>query len=299
MRHWIGLAGLAMLAACAPATTGKEKQGLSSPEAAAAIATTGSAFDYRYAFRLPGAKLRDVQKSNLDGCERLGPARCRMVASHYGVDSNNRIQAVLTLKIDPSIARGFGEAVTKTVTDAHGSLVDTALAGSESSAERSSALVGRLREALANAQVATNKANSETARQNAANRSARLQSALDTIAEVESDRGQSFASAPVLMTYESSGSSIGPSPDADFGTAWETLKSSVAGLANLMAGVGPWLLLMIVVVAVLRWVVQHTGAYEDEERAPAAAPVSTEQSRSNMIQRWFNNNRVPETVDHP
>jgi len=202
---------------------------------------------------------------------------------------------VLTLKIDPSIARGFGEAATKPVTDAHGSLIDTALAGSESSAERSSALVGRLREALANAQVAATKASSDAARQAAANRAARLQSALDTIAEVESDTGQSFASAPVLMTYESSGALLGPSPDADFSTAWETLKTSVAGLANILAGVGPWLLLMIVLVAVLRWVVQHTGAVAEKtpvhDHVPAPDP-----SRSNMIPRWFN--REPETVDH-
>jgi len=50
------------------------------------MGATGSAFDYRYAFRLPGGKVREIQQNNLDGCEKLGPARCRMVGSHYGVD---------------------------------------------------------------------------------------------------------------------------------------------------------------------------------------------------------------------
>ena len=40
------------------------------------MAASGSAFDYRYAFRLPGSKVREVQQSNLDGCEKLGARRC-------------------------------------------------------------------------------------------------------------------------------------------------------------------------------------------------------------------------------
>jgi hypothetical protein len=297
MRHWVALAALGMLAACAsPDASEKSKQSsFDSPDAGAVMAAGSSAFDYRYAFRLPGSKVREVQQSNLDGCEKLGPARCRMVASHYVVDSSNHIQAVLTLKIDPSIARGFGEAVTKTVTDAHGSLVDTALAGSETSAERSSALIGRLREALENAQATASKSASDTTRQAAANRVTRLQSALDTIAEVESDTGQTFASAPVLMTYESSSAILGPAPDANFSTALDTFKTSVAGLANVLAGVGPWLVLMILVVAALRWVVQHTGAPPEEEHAPAPAP--SEAARSNMMQRFFN--REPEHAEQP
>src|ERR1700756_3861338 len=109
MRIWAALTALAaliLLAGCddqAAKSSGADASG--SAQQAEAWAKTGSGFDYRYAFRLPGDKVKAVLQSNAEGCEQLGPAHCRITVSRYSVDDANHSRAVLTFLIDPSIAR--------------------------------------------------------------------------------------------------------------------------------------------------------------------------------------------------
>lgn len=298
MRFIAAAAALMLLAGCdnkpvdAPARDGLG----ASSSAVDDFASTGSGYDYRYAFRLPGDKLKAVLQSNADACEnKIGVAHCRILALRYRVDDGNGIKAVLTIKIDPAIARGFGEAVTKSVTDSRGVLVDTEVSGSDSTnSARSLALVNRLHQQLtsAQAQAATDP--------NAKARADRLQSTLDTIAEVEAGQGQSLATAPVLITYESSNALTGlGSADANFSNAGTTLENSVARLVNVLAAVGPWLLVLIALVAILRWIVHGTGGGDThDERAHAAeAHDDSRHDHRNLIQRWFSRDDEPQP--HP
>ncbi|MFZ5747439.1 MAG: hypothetical protein ACOY45_07245 [Pseudomonadota bacterium] len=293
MRIVAAMAALALLAGCdlGGNTDAGSGGAAASQEAAAVLATSGNAFDYRYAYRLPGSRVKAVQESNAAACDKLGPARCRILGMRYNASESNHITAILTFKIDPAIARAFGEAVNKSVAGADGQLVSTEIAGADSTAAaRSNALVARLREQLANAE---SQAQGEGATADPARaRAERIRQALDTIAEVEAGQGETLATAPVLVTYESNGSllSLG-SGDASIKGAGERLNQSAAQLLEILAGVGPWLLLMIVAVLGLRWLIHgRISAAPIEEDAPNAVPVHDNGDRRdnrNLIQRWF------------
>jgi len=289
MRIVAGLLAIVALAGCEAAP--KKDQDKISTEAVAALTATGGAFDYRYAYKVPGNHVKAVVESHAAGCDKLGPARCRILSLRYRVDEANRIAATLTFRIDPSVARTFGEAATKVVVGGGGALVETEIAGADATtAARSNALVGRLREQLANARASNDPIQQDRAR--------RLQTALDVIAESEADSGETMATAPVLITYASGTPAPGlnGSADASFRDAGNKLVTSAAGIAQVLASVGPWLLLMVVAVLVLRLLIHGTGG------APAPATGQDEDEayrepgepeRRNAIQRWFNRDDNP------
>jgi hypothetical protein len=274
---WALVAAALLTGVGAHAAEGRKDGGDSGP---AALSASGSGFDYRYAYRLPGDRVKNVVQANADTCERVGPARCRIVALRYKVDDGETARAMLTISIDPSIARAFGDAVTRSVAAQSGTLVDTEITGTEATAAaRNSAVVRRLQEQLANARAR----NTPEAQAQAAH----YQEALDAIAESEGAQGQTLATAPMLFTYESS-SALNAS-DPTFATAGETLRKSAAQLVNVLAGITPWCLLMLVVVLILRWIIHgrsHGPVAGEPIRAEAEAPRA-EAQRDNRIQRWF------------
>ncbi|MBB4098189.1 hypothetical protein [Sphingomonas kyeonggiensis] len=295
MRVVWALAALALLAGCDDgnrSADGKDKSEFASAANAEAFASTGTGFDYRYAYRLPGSRVKGVLQSNADACDRIGPARCRILSMRYRVDDGNKTRAVLTIRIDPSIARPFGDAVTKNVTGSDGVLVDTEITGADSTATaRSTAVVKRLQDQLQNARAST-------APEGQA-RAARLQNALSMIAEVEASQGQTLANAPMLFTYESSSALSGlGSSEANFRTAGQTLENSVAQLVQLLASVGPWCLLMLAVVLVLRWIIhgravgsdpepRHDDGYDSVHNGGDGHAHRERGDNRNLIQRWF------------
>lgn len=295
MRVVWALAALALLAGCDDgnrSADGKDKSEFASAANAEAFASTGTGFDYRYAYRLPGSRVKGVLQSNADACDRIGPARCRILSMRYRVDDGNKTRAVLTIRIDPSIARPFGDAVTKNVTGSDGVLVDTEITGADSTATaRSTAVVKRLQDQLQNARAST-------APEGQA-RAARLQNALSMIAEVEASQGQTLANAPMLFTYESSSALSGlGSSEANFRTAGQTLENSVAQLVQLLASIGPWCLLMLAVVLVLRWIIhgravgsdpepRHDDGYDSVHNGGDGHAHRERGDNRNLIQRWF------------
>jgi len=293
MRVVWALAALALLAGCdnagSKSPAAKDKSEFATAADAEAFASTGTGFDYRYAYRLPGNRLKGVLQSNADACDRLGPARCRILSMRYRVDDANHTKAVLTIRIDPSIARNYGDAVTNNVTGSDGVLVDTEITGSDATTQaRSTAVVNRLRERLSNVQ-------SMRTPEGAA-RAQRITAALAEIAESEASQGQSLATAPLLLTYESSNALTGlGSSSANYRNAGQTLNNTLAQLVVILASIGPWLLLMLVVVLILRWIIHGRAVGPDVE--PAAyhhgdgeyhAPPPPARDRRSLMQRWFN-----------
>ncbi|RYD68584.1 MAG: hypothetical protein EOP58_00020 [Sphingomonadales bacterium] len=292
---WI-LAAAVLLAGCdganrAPAESAKDKSEFTAAANAEAFASTGTGFDYRYAYRIPGNRVKGVLQSNADACDRLGPARCKILSMRYRVDDANHTRAVLTIKIDPAIARAYGDAVTSNVGGADGVLVDTEITGADgTSAARSTAIVTRLRDRLGNALTLRTPDGQA--------RAARIQSALNEIAESEASQGQTLASAPMLLTYESSNALTGlGSSDANFRNAGQTLQNSLAQLLVILANVGPWLLLMLAVVLILRWIIHGSPGGSRAEPEPVhyqsdgppdhyQAPPPQREDRT-LMQRWF------------
>jgi hypothetical protein len=94
-------------------------------------AAPGVAFNYRYAFRLPSARIAAVQEQHAQACEQLGLARCRITGAKYRVVGEREIEAMLAFKLDPTVARTFGKTGVDAVGKAQGMLVDAEIEGAE------------------------------------------------------------------------------------------------------------------------------------------------------------------------
>jgi len=96
-------------------------------------AAPGVAFNYRYAFRLPAERIEEVQESHAAGCEALGPNRCRITGMLYRVvgDGDGDIEARLSFRLDPVLARRFGRAAVQAVTRAEGQLAESEITGED------------------------------------------------------------------------------------------------------------------------------------------------------------------------
>ena len=76
-------------------------------------AAPGVAFNYRYAYRLPNARISAAQETHATMCEKLGITRCRITGMRYSLVNERDVSASLEVKLDPAIARNFGKDATK------------------------------------------------------------------------------------------------------------------------------------------------------------------------------------------
>jgi hypothetical protein len=98
-------------------------------------AAPGVAFNYRYSFRLPTERIAQVQEKHAQTCEALGVARCRITGMRYRVVNENDIEAMLAFKLDPAIARRFGQQGVRDVAGADGMLTESEITGTEVASE--------------------------------------------------------------------------------------------------------------------------------------------------------------------
>lgn len=277
------LAGLLLLSACMQAPAASEPNGPApdiKADPAQVLVPQGVSFGYRYAFRMPANQIKAVQASHTAGCERLGPSRCRITSARYRVGDDGHVAAVSTLMIDPALARAFGDAAAKTVTAANGILIDSRASGGE--ATGSGALVGRLKASLAQAQAST--APDQVAK------AQRLQTALAAIAEVEQNDTWGNATTPVVVTYSSG--NVTPGMGASANQSWEqardTFLASLGGMAVLMSGVGPWIVLLLILVFILRKIVH---ASDGDVETVRVEHVETE--KLGLLHRLLHRDEVP------
>lgn len=299
------IVALLALAGCDAGTNGSGGQaGLVRADAAKAragtaetdLATPRSAFDYRYAFRLPGNRIEAVYESHARGCDQLGPARCRITAMRYKVGDDNSISAVLTVKIDPTLARAFGGAATRAVANAKGVLTDADVAGADTVAAigRSDTIITRLRDSLGNAEAQLRGPLPADQKAQVTAKADRLRAAIATIGEVDQGAGTSVATTPVIFTYVSGGAipGVGGSSDATFDVAGDTFLGSLAGLLVVLASIGPWVVLLLGGALILRWILARTEPAAAPTLPPA--PRETSDADRNVIQRWFSRDEAKE-----
>ena len=245
-------------------------------------------FAYRYAFTLPAARLKGAAQVHADACTRLGPDRCRIAGLRYRLDDDNRAYAILAVRIDPALARPFADAIAKSVTDANGTLTTFEVAAPEMRSGADTALIRQLREAQRTARA--------TSGRDGAAKAARLQAALDTIADVEAEQ----PGIAVQFDYRSTRplSRLGSS-GAMFRNAGQTFVESSGRLLDFLATIGPWLLGLIALLLGLGWLGRRTS--RRDKQPPAAMPASDRASaprkspseRENVMRRWF----APERED--
>lgn len=276
MRRIWALAAIALLSGC-----GRDGQS----ESAAPEDAATERVDATYAFRLPAQRVRAVLQSNAAGCEALGPARCRIASTAYRLGDDGRVEAALALRIDPLLVRRFGEAVGTVVVDAGGALQTGTLDALDTDAPaRDRAMLGRLRDALREAEA------SGTAEASA--RAVRIREALATIAEVEERHGQTLATASMLIRYSSTNALPGARAEGRRPGSDAVLADSNVKPVRLLARLLPWLLGMLAVALLLRWILHDMPLGRARRDTVYAAPPPKEpawppRTRANPMHRWF------------
>jgi hypothetical protein len=264
MRKALGFTCLVILAGC---SRGPQNGGGSGPsnsvdssaesaDSAPGITPTaapGVAFNYRYAFRLPAARIAGVQEEHAQACEKLGVARCRITGMSFRRTSDDAIEGRLDFKLDPTLARAFGKQGIDAVAHADGLLAEAEITGEDAG----HAIEATNRdEAQQNGALKTVDAQLARPGLGSAER-AQLQSQAQQIRESlragETDKSakqESLAKTPMSFVYQSGDMAPG------------VRRSLSNGLANLIGALEwmllaaitllPWVLLALLIWALIR-----------------------------------------------
>jgi len=216
------------------------------------------AFEYRYAFKLPDAKIGAVQEEHAEACEVLGSARCQIVDYKYAQADENDVEAMLAFKLDPAIARKFGRDAIASVEKAEGVLADGNVTGTnvggaiEDSQGRSALLQAQL-ERLELRLKAKLPAKERASLQDRAEEIRR------ELAHEADGRGKGevkLAMTPVQFNYTSDGGVPGFGKDNPFANAFDVSATSFATMISfvlMVAGaLAPWALLLFLMILALR-----------------------------------------------
>ncbi len=233
-------------------------------------AAPGVAFNYRYAYRLPNARISAAQEAHASMCEKLGITRCRITGMRYSLVNERDVSASLELKLDPAIARNFGKEATRVVTDAEGMLVDQQISGIDAGAS-----IERANRSRAELQDELDRVNRELARPGLSSvvrdrllsEAASIRSRIAALGEQAKADEESLATTPMAFYY-GSGKAIPGFDEATplteaFTRAGYILLSTIGFLIVAVAALLPWLL----IGALLYWLYR-----QNRHRWPAARP---------------------------
>jgi hypothetical protein len=219
-------------------------------------AAPGVAFNYRYAFRVPDAKIAGVQEEHAAACETLGLSRCRITGMRYTLEDEDEVRASLAFKLDPIIARKFGKDAIASVAKAEGILVDSEIqgvdAGSEISAsQRRSADVSSNLDRTERRLAAGGMKDRE--RTELQEQAARMREQLSAETDTRRAGEASLATTPMEFSYSGGEGIPGFGRGNPFADAWDSAVASFATMASfLMLAIGvllPWLMLGVLLVA--------------------------------------------------
>ena len=198
-------------------------------------------------FALPAERISQIQEQHANACERLGPSRCRITGMRFRVADENDVEAMLALKLEPSIARRFGQLGTELVTRAEGLLIDSEINGVDAAAA--------IRDAGRDIAELTAELNRLEARMRQRGLADEERSRLEFEAQQlrqsiraqranREDQQESLASTPMIFQYGSG--ELVPT----IGNRPSLRRSALRGWDNLVAGTG---LLLILLVSLLPW----------------------------------------------
>ena len=250
-------------------------------------AAPGVAFNYRYAFRLPGNRIAQVQESHAQACEKLGLPKCRITGMRYRLVNQKDVQAMLALRLDPAIAREFGKQATETVSKSDGMLVDQEITGEDvgsriSGATRSAA---QLRDELARVEaelarpIPTVRGGIQQVppdRQSLLDRAAELRRQIRALGESSNADREALAGTPMVFNY-GSGSVVpgfdvrSPIRDALQQSA-DNFVGGFAAILVLVITLVPWLLLIALGFVVYR---SLRGRWKSGSSAGPVSPPDT------------------------
>jgi hypothetical protein len=210
----------------------------------------GVAFNYRYSFRVPNAKISAVQEEHAQACEKLGLDRCRITGMRYRLVSNDEVSAMLAFKLDPTLARDFGKQGIAAVTKAEGMLVDSEITGTDAGAviEGANRQSAGLRDELAKVEEQLKRTGlSAGERTELTQQAASLREQIRSASATRTEARESLATTPMVFDY-GSGDLIpgfdGASPIREaFRTATGTFLTMLGFAIIAIGALLPWALL--------------------------------------------------------
>ena len=245
-------------------------------------AAPGVAFNYRYAFRLPRARIAAVQEQHALACEKLGLDRCRITGMRYRLMGEEDVVAMLAFKLDPAMAREFGKRGIEAVTRAEGMLIDSEITGEDAGADIQAATrnEGQLSEELRRIeqQLARTRAGSAEAAELQA-QAERIRESMRATRATRAERQESLAKTPMVFNYGSGdvipGFDTRSSLRTAFDRASENFVGGVAAMVVITVTLLPWILLGLLLFWAFRrgrkaWLRSEARGAETE--APIAAP---------------------------
>ncbi len=230
-------------------------------------AAPGVAFNYRYAYRLPNARIQAAQEAHAAMCEKLGLTRCRITGMRYALINERDVSASLELKLDPAIARQFGKDASKLVVDAKGMLVDQQISGVDAGASIERANRGRaeLQDELdRTTRELARPGLSSVVRDRLLSEAESLRGQIRALGEQKSADEESLAKTPMVFAY-GSGKAI-----PGFDESRPLTEAFDRAVANFLAAIG---FLIIALATLLPWLLIGALAVWAYRRLPARARI--------------------------
>lgn len=207
----------------------------------------GIAFNYRYAFRLPNAKIATVQEQHAQLCEKLGINRCRITGLRYQLVDEDEVSAMLAFKLDPAVARQFGKDGIASVVAAEGMVVDSEISGVDAGSDIKAAdkTIAQYQDDLNRIEAQLKQSLSNEERVRLTDEAATLRAEIRSTSDGRAASKESLATTPMVFNY-GSGRVIpgfdGASPLSD--AAKTAISSFLTMLGFILIATGallPWL----------------------------------------------------------
>jgi hypothetical protein len=241
-------------------------------------AAPGVAFNYRYAFRLPNARIQATQEAHAAMCEKLGIARCRITGMRYALVNEKDISASLEIKLDPAIARQFGKDATKVVSQAEGMLIDQEINGVDagSSIQKANSSRAALQDELDGVNRELARAGlSNVVRDRLLSEAASLRSQIRALSDQKDADEESLAKTPMVFYYGSGKAIPGfdePAPlQYAFNRAGYNFLSALGFLVIAIATLLPWVLIATLAVWGYRRLPARWRLFRPKEDRPVEA----------------------------
>jgi hypothetical protein len=237
-------------------------------------AAPGVAFTYAYVFRLPAQRISAVQEQHAQACEKLGPSRCRITGLRYRLVSEREIEAMLSFKLDPSIAREFGKNGTDLVAQAEGALIDSEISGEDvgPAIKAGTRSLAQLTEELRHIEEQlARKGLPAVEREQLQAQAEQLRQSIRANSDTHAEQQEALASTPMTFTYHSEHSR--PPLREAAKNAGDAFVTGISILLTIVITLLPWLLLLGLGWALFRMVRSRWPARrQDSAPQPQDAP---------------------------
>ena len=236
-----------------------EEPHIAPPPNTSPTAAPGVAFNYRYAFRLPGQRVSEVQEQHARACEQLGVSRCRITGMRYRVVNDRDVEALLAFKLAPSLARRFGQAGVELVTRSQGMLFDSEISGTDvgTAIRATGRSIVEMSEDLERLEARLRQRGLSAAeRMQLEDEARQLRQAIRAARANREDQQESLATTPVVFQYVSGdlvpSFDTRPSLGRAASRAWDNLLAGVSLIVIMLVSLLPWVALGLILLWLTR-----------------------------------------------